>query len=238
MVPNQPQNLPIKGIIFDLDGTLIKSVVNFPRMKQKMIEYIHKLPIANTKYTITQTTNEIIHDLNNRMTKQGISQSERDDIFNKISEILTKVEFENLDKVELLPGVKEFVAMCWENKIKMGILTRASRKYMSESLRRTGILKYFNVILSRDEFGLLKAKPNLYALNYTIKELALNPENILFVGDHKIDFMCAKEGRVRFAGVLSGSFNRDMFKELGVDIIVENFYELGNLVKNNNKINS
>ena len=98
----QNQNLPVFGIIFDLDGTLIKSVVDFPKMKTRMIGYINNLALFETDYTVNQTTNEIIFDLNKRMTEQGMLESDRDDIFIKLSKILTEVEFENLEKVELL----------------------------------------------------------------------------------------------------------------------------------------
>ena len=225
------QNGAVRGIIFDLDGTLIKSVVDFPKMKQRMIEFINSLPISSPNYTIIQTKNEIILDLNERMIDQGISEEERNRILVEISKILTEVEFENLAKVELLPGVKEFILICQEFGIKMGILTRASREYLLASLEQTGIKQYFSVILSRDEFTLLKAKPHPYALDFTIRELAVPPGDILFVGDHEIDYRCAKEGNIRFVGVLSGAYDESRFKELGCEIIVQNFQELSELIK-------
>jgi phosphoglycolate phosphatase len=225
------QDGAVRGIIFDLDGTLIKSVVDFPKMKKRMIEFINSLPISTPKYTIVQTTNEIILDLNERMTNQGIADEERNRILVEISKILTEVEFENLAKVELLPGVKEFILICQELGIKMGILTRASREYLLASLDQTGIKQYFSVKLSRDEFTLLKAKPHPYALDFTIRELAVPPKDILFVGDHEIDYRCAKEGNIRFVGVLSGAYDESKFKELGCEIIVQNFQELSELIK-------
>jgi phosphoglycolate phosphatase-like HAD superfamily hydrolase len=225
------QNSAVRGIIFDLDGTLIKSVVDFPRMKTRMIEFINELPISKPNYIITQTTNEIISDLNKRMTDQGITEGERNRILVEISKILTEVEFENLAKVELLPGVKEFILMCANMGIKLGILTRASREYLMASLEQTGIKQYFSVILSRDEFTLLKAKPHPYALKFTIKELEVPPEKVIFVGDHEIDFRCAKEGNIRFVGVLSGAYDEDRFKNIGCEFIVKNFHELSELIK-------
>ncbi|WP_455392521.1 HAD family hydrolase [[Eubacterium] cellulosolvens] len=224
----------VQGIIFDLDGTLIKSVVDFPKMKRSMIEFINGLAVSSPEYTVIQTTNEIIHDFNQRMTDQGLAEPERNRILVQISEILTKVEFENLDKVELLPGVKEFIEMCWENKIKMGILTRASREYLDAALEQTGIKKYFSVLLSRDEFTLLKAKPHRYALDYTINEMAVPPEFILFVGDHELDYNCAKQGNIRFVGVLSGAYDETRFQKLGCEVIVQNFHELVELINSLN----
>lgn len=226
----------IQGIIFDLDGTLIKSVVNFPKMKGQMIEYINKNSISDTTYSITQTTNEIIYDLNIQMSKRKISTSDQEKILREISEILSEVEFENLDEVVLQPGVKELLELCAELGIKLGILTRASREYTLAILEKTGITKYFMIILTRDEFGLLRAKPHPDALNQIIKELKVPLENIIFVGDHKIDFTAAKNGNIEFIGILTGAFDRIKFRKIGCGTIVQDFHELIDLIKNYNNL--
>ena len=221
----------IQGIIFDLDGTIIRSVVDFPKMKSDMIHYIDGLDLQGTNYTIKHTTNEIITDLNKKMVNQNILEDKRNNILEEISEILTKVEFENIDKVELLPGVKEFISYCFENKIKMVILTRASEKYTNEALKRMEIIEYFLDVVTRDDFTLLRAKPHIHALNYVIDRLGLSSENIIFVGDHKIDHMCAEAGNIRFVGVLEGAYNRQMLSELNNFRLVKDFHELLKLVK-------
>ena len=226
---------PISGIIFDLDGTLIRSVVDFPKMKQRMIGYIQNQKIAGTNYTDLQTTVDIISDFAARMTDASIPITEQTKILEKISEILEEVEFENIDKVQLLPGVKQFISDCWFNRIKMGVLTRASKKYTEICLEQTGLIKYFNTVVTRDEFTLLKAKPHPESLKYIINELKIASENILFVGDHKIDYICAQDGHVRFIGVLTGAYDRAIFRDLGHVELVENFYELAEIIKDINK---
>ena len=57
------------------------------------------------------------------------------------------------------------------------------------------------------------------------------PKNTIFVGDHKLDFDCAKAGNIRFVGVLSGSYNRERFHKAGVEMVVHDFYELAELIK-------
>jgi HAD superfamily hydrolase (TIGR01549 family) len=228
---------PILGIIFDLDGTLIKSVVDFPKMKKRMIEYIQNLKLKNLDYTTNQTTNEIILDLNDKMVDENFSENDKKNIFNNISEILTEVEFENIEKVKLLPGVKETIEEFNMLGIKMGILTRASDKYTIATLELTLLKRFFSVVVTRDDFTLLKAKPDLVALNYTINKMNVPPENILFVGDHEIDYNCAKVGGIRFVGVLVGAYNRNILNNLSGIEMVEDFHELGNLIKENNNHN-
>jgi phosphoglycolate phosphatase-like HAD superfamily hydrolase len=102
------------------------------------------------------------------MISNSISESNRTEIFNSISEILTEVEFENVQKVELLPGVKELLTYCQNAKINMGILTRASKRYTDECLNITGITDFFDFVFTRDDFTLLHAKPHPIALNTII----------------------------------------------------------------------
>lgn len=226
----------IKGIIFDLDGTLIKSVVDFPKMKRRMIEFVKKLPFDNPNYSIEQTTNEIILDLNQKMDQNKLPENKKKKILNDISQILTEVEFENIHKVQLLPGVREFMENFTRQNIKMGILTRASEKYTNSTLQITNIKDFFTVVATRDDFTLLRAKPHLDALQYTIKKLSTPPENVLFVGDHVIDYTCATRGDIRFVGVLEGAYNRKMLNGLSDVLTVKDFFELAHFVTeiNNN----
>jgi HAD superfamily hydrolase (TIGR01549 family) len=223
--------LPIKGLIFDLDGTLIKSVVDFPKMKHRMIDYLNSLELSVLDYTPKQTTNEIILDFNEIMLSKDLKENERITILEKISEILTEVEFENISKVKLMPGVREFFVDQRFDGIRMGILTRASEKYTLKSLEITGLTEYFKIIATRDEFTLLKAKPNPIALKFVINYLNVPSENIMFVGDHKIDFDCAQAGQVRFAGVLAGAYDRGRLANLGCELLVEDFFELSSLIE-------
>jgi HAD superfamily hydrolase (TIGR01549 family) len=216
----------VKGIIFDLDGTLIRSVVDFPKMKHMMIEYINSLAYPGANYSPKQTTNEIISDLAKIMDGQAVDLEEQETIFREISEILTEVEFDNIDKIELLPGVTELINICWDSNIKMGILTRASEKYTQECLRLTGLGKYFHSVVTRDKFNILKAKPDQHALNFIVNELSIDRKYLLFVGDHKIDLICAREGNLKFIGVLAGAYDKNILKELGADIIVDDCYAL------------
>ena len=226
---------PIQGIIFDLDGTLIRSVVDFPKMKTQMIDFISKLNIDHASYTIHQTTNEIINDLNQKMITQGISEQEREKIFVNISEILTEVEFENVHLVKLLDGVLEFLELCEDKKIKMSILTRASKKYTDKCLEITGIRKYFHSVSTRDDFTLLRAKPHIDALTWVINDLKINKTNILFIGDHPIDEICARKGEIRFVGIIPNGNDRYKLKELSCWKIFSNYQELVDLV---NRINN
>jgi HAD superfamily hydrolase (TIGR01549 family) len=221
----------IQGIIFDLDGTLIKSVVDFPKMKNRMIEFINDLNLSGTNYSAKQTTVEIISDLNIRMHEDNISAQKQNEIFVRISEILTEVEFENINKVELLPGVREFILDYRENGLRLGILTRASEKYTKECLRLTKLEDCFHSVVTRDKFNILKAKPDLHALEYIIQELNVPSENLLFVGDHNIDYTCAQAGKIRFVGVLAGAYNRKLLEDYGSVTLVEDFFELSDYIK-------
>jgi putative hydrolase of the HAD superfamily len=165
------------------------------------------------------------------MISNKIPEVKRNEIFNSISEILTKVEFENVKKVRLLPGVDQLLSYCQNVNINMGILTRASREYTLKCLEITGINTYFDAVFTRDDFTLLRAKPHPLALNTIIEELSVDPKNLLFIGDHKIDFMCAQNGDIRFVGVLSGAYDPKKLQQLGCWKVVKDFFELAKLIK-------
>ncbi len=231
MSKNIFNNQQISGIIFDLDGTLIRSVVDFPEMKRRMIDYIFRQKLTDVQYSENQTTNEIILDLNEQMINNGMRDITRKKVLERISEILTEVEFENVGSVELLPGVKSLLSFCKKNGIKMSILTRASEKYTIECLKRTGITDYFRPITTRDDFTLLKAKPHKDSLDHVLNLLNLLPENVIFVGDHSIDFWCAKKNDLRFVGIIPDENDKFKLRELDCWKLIKGFNELEKLLK-------
>jgi phosphoglycolate phosphatase-like HAD superfamily hydrolase len=203
-------------------------------MKTKMIDFIYKLKIDDVRYTINQTTNEIINDLNQKMITQGISELDREKIFINISDILTEVEFENVHLVKLLDGVLEFLDFCKNKNIKISILTRASKKYTEQCLEVTGIREYFHSVSTRDDFTLLRAKPHIDALNLVINDLKIDKKNILFIGDHPIDEMCARKGEIRFVGIIPNGNDPYKLKELSCWKIISDYKELIDLIVNIN----
>ncbi|MHA1170364.1 MAG: HAD family hydrolase, partial [Candidatus Hodarchaeales archaeon] len=77
-----------------------------------------------------------------------------------------------------------------DTDFKMGIVSMASKKQIDESLTKTGILEYFEVIITRDD--VTKSKPDPQGVLKACSAMNIPPEECYMIGDLPFDVMAAK----------------------------------------------
>jgi len=214
----------IKGIVFDLDGTLVQSAIDFRKMKGKMIEYLVSRGVDEGLLSPQETNVVILGKSEKNLAEKGVSQSEIKRILEQVEEIMNEVEMESVANVTEIGGVKEALKMLKEQGYKIAVLTRSHHDYSVEALKNTGLLGYFNLILGREETP--KPKPYAEALEHAAKLLKLNIDELILVGDHPIDLECAKNAKTRFIGVLTGSAKPETWGEAGCSEVLMSVREL------------
>ncbi|MBL7079884.1 HAD family hydrolase [Candidatus Bathyarchaeota archaeon] len=192
----------LKGIIFDLDGTLIHTSINFAVMKERMISFLEEKGIPEGCLTPKQTTVVIIATCEEILREEGRPQEEIDEVNRKLEEIMNLGELEAIQDVSEVNGVRDVLQELREAGYKLAVLTRSHHAYAVEALRRIGALDLFDVILGRGETP--KPKPYREALEHTAMLLGLDPKETLFVGDNHIDVSSAVNAEVPFIGVKTG----------------------------------
>lgn len=192
----------LKGIIFDLDGTLIHTSINFTVMKERMIRFLEENGIPEGCLTPKQTTVVIIATCENILREKGRQQEEINEVHRTLEEIMNRGELEAIQDVAEVDGVRDALQELREAGYKLAVLTRSHHAYAVEALRKIGALDLFDVILGRGETP--KPKPYREALEHTAMLLGLDPMETIFVGDHHIDANSAVNAEVPFIGVKTG----------------------------------
>ncbi len=192
----------LKGIIFDLDGTLIHTSINFTVMKERMISFLEEKGIPEGCLTPKQTTVVIIATCDDILRKEGRAQKEIDEVHRKLEEIMNLGELEAIQDISGVDGVRDALQELREAGYKLAVLTRSHHAYAVEALRKIGALNLFTVILGRGETP--KPKPYREALEHTAMLLGLDPRETIFVGDNHIDANSAVNAEVQFIGVKTG----------------------------------
>lgn len=195
--------MKLKGIIFDLDSTLVDSHVDFPKMKRNIIELLESNghPIGTLSPT-DQTTVVIMEHAENEWERQGKPEDERRRLRDAITIHMNQGELEAVETLKEIPGVAEAVEKLKVRGLKLAILTRGHHEYAVEALKKTGMYHYFDVILGRGETP--QPKPYKEAIDYTVRQMGLTVDDVVMVGDHQIDYDSAKNSRCRFIGVDTG----------------------------------
>lgn len=192
----------LKGIIFDLDGTLIHTTINFTVMKERMISFLEENGIPEGCLTPKQTTVVIIATCEEILREEGRAEVEIDEVHRKLEKIMNRGELEAIKDVSEVDGVRNALQELREAGYKLAVLTRSHHAYAVEALRKIGTIDLFDVILGRGETP--KPKPYREALEHTATLLGLDPVETIFVGDNHIDATSAVNAEVPFIGVKTG----------------------------------
>lgn len=223
----------IKGIIFDLDSTLVQSRIDFPKMKKKIIKLLEENGHPKDSLSpINQTTVQIREAVEEEWEKQKKPENEREELREKITCYMDEGEMESVGNLSEIPGAKDSVTKLRKMGYQLTILTRGHHEYAIEALRKTGMLDSFDLVLARGETP--RPKPYKEALDFTVSKMGLQMDEVIFIGDHQIDRDSATNSGCSFIGVATGRRGLKSWEdEVPPKILLETVANLPHYIKNN-----
>lgn len=145
-----------KGVIFDLDGTLLDSMHIWDNIGE---QYLCSLGIKPRE--------DLNETLKSMSLAQGAAYIQKTYDVEKTSEEIADgvnaiVEHFYIAKVQLKAGAEEFLAYLAEAGVKMCIATATDKYLVEAALNRLGVRKYFSAIFTCSEVGYGKDEPFIY----------------------------------------------------------------------------
>lgn len=147
----------IRGIVFDLDGTLVDSRLDFDLMRAEM-----ELPPGRP---ILEALAELAEHHSARCEA-----------------ILHRHESEGVERATLLPGVAELLDELRRRGIHTSIATRNSRSVTAATLRKLDLR--IELALTRDDGPV---KPDPWAILAACQRWGIPPSEAAMVGDYRLD---------------------------------------------------
>ena len=99
--------MTFKAVIFDLDGTLIDSQIDFLKMKKQSIALLEASGVKQGILFENMLNYDIEQLATNYLIQKGVSTKEIRNIFQKVIEVMNRIELEALGTVKLIDGVPE-----------------------------------------------------------------------------------------------------------------------------------
>ncbi len=135
--------------------------------------------------------------------------------------------------LKLNEGVEHFLRMVNSMGIKTVIVSgkECHPYYIEMELRMLGIDDYIDKVYTFYYLDILNAYEGelfdkSWLLNHVLKEYSVEPFNVVYIGDYRMDYMSSVKVGIEFIGLASIGGRRRMFKDLGVKRIAENFYDI------------
>lgn len=219
---------PIKAIVFDLDGTLMDSKIDYPRMGQLIAEVLQS-------YGMTEPLEDrrkvyrVIRGGERTLREYGHPEENIPITLLEMEKVMNLIELEALVNIQLKPYAVEAVKMLNESGYKLGIATRSHREYTIQGLTKFGLFDYFHHIVARDDVEL--PKPHPHHLLHTIELLEETPETSLFIGDTTTDLDTAKAADVKFIGYWRDDDWAKRLVEAGCKTLIKDLREIKKIVE-------
>ncbi len=215
----------IEGIIFDLDGTLVDSNIDYYEMKARAIVLLEGEGVPEDLLSWELTIAEVME-----RARDLLGHNSHNEVWLSIEDSFKAVELKSLDQMNSINGVGDLLTEIRESGYEVGVLTRASRGYAERALETMGIEKAIHHMICRDDFAWYEAKPDPIAMRRLTTLLDTSPEYCLMIGDHYLDMKCALASGARFIGVLSGSYGKSEWQRAGCREILNDVSELRRLL--------
>jgi HAD superfamily hydrolase (TIGR01549 family) len=221
---------PLLGVVFDLDGTLITSRHDFPRMRRTVAEVAESFGVPHGVVGPGETVHATMTSAHNALLALRATEGTIYKFEAEANRRIDEIEMEALPTVAARPGAAELLKELKQRDFRLGLLTRSSEAFSRASLARTGLAPYFPILRTRSTPG--PAKPSPEALQLLLREMGVPPHRAVVVGDHPMDGETARGARVRFYGLLAeapvppNSPTLERLRTAGATAVARNLAEL------------
>lgn len=203
----------------------MKSHIDHARLKNKVLE---ELANAGVPDRLIDAGDSVVENFIRGMAylKERSSAAHLEEFNRRLNKALTDIEMDRVDQVREIKDARSLVNSLKEEGFEVGILTRGSREYAMTVLDRAGFDGQVTHLVCRDDYPMEEAKPNPLAMDRIAERIHCHSEECLFIGDHPMDYDCAKASGAAFVGVLTGSTSREKWSQVGCEDVIDNIADL------------
>jgi HAD superfamily hydrolase (TIGR01509 family) len=155
--------MPIRAVIFDLDGTITQPYLDFDVIREEMGLDKNSGPILEAMAKMTPPQRQQAEAILHCHEERAVAESKLND------------------------GARETLAALRTRGIPVGILTRNRKDNAWAVAHKHGL--HFDAVVGREDGP---AKPDSFGVRHLCRRFAVEPAQTLLVGDYLFDLLCAR----------------------------------------------
>lgn len=221
-------SMPVKLIIFDLDGTLIDSSVDITNAINYAIEPygIRPITVQETIGLVGEGITRLIEKLADRRQStedRGQTKEINKDIL--VERFLNYYSAHLVDNTTVYHGVRETLERLKD--YKKAVISNKRESLSVRILNDLGLLKYLDLVVGSDTTP--ERKPSPVPIHYVLSKLGIRPEYAVIVGDSNFDIEAGKAAGIKTIAVTYGYRPIELLKD--ADYLIDRMSELLNILR-------
>ena len=211
----------IKAFIFDLDGTLLNTIVTITHYVNLTLAYVGLSPISEEecKMFVGNGARKLI---TRALASRGVTDAET--VERALLYYNSKYDADSLYLTSPYNGIPEMLGALSERGIRLAVLSNKP-----DSATKPIIAGFFPGLFDIVEGGRdgVPLKPDPHALKDIMEKLSVSESEVVYVGDTGVDMQTGKNaGVARTVGVSWGFRSRDELTSCGADVIYDSAADL------------
>lgn len=213
----------IKGIIFDLDGTLVNSIEDISDSMNR----------ALTKYNLETHDVQFYTDhIGQGLYKLTEDSTKMQDVDNVYAELLSDYAENYLNKTAPYPEIEALLTQLYADGLKLGVNSNKTDAYTKAIVDKLFIVPFVKVIGDRKNVA---KKPDPTSANEIMSAMNLKADEVIYIGDTDHDIKTAFNADLKSIGVTWGYRSEAQLKAAGATYIAHSVMEIYEIIQTINK---
>ncbi len=216
----------IQAVIFDLDGTLLDTLQDL---------YLCTNQVLNEFNCPLRTKEEVCSFLGKGiqvLLEKALPENKKEILSEVYKRFLPLYDKHKADHTKPYPQIEALLKSLAERKIKMAIVSNKIDAAVKE-LCIPLFGNYISVMIGERPDLLKKPHPDM--VYEALRQLKVNKNDALFVGDSETDVLTANHAKMRVCGVQWGFRGKEVLEKLNIDYFIETPMELLTIIDKENE---
>jgi len=212
----------LKGVLFDLDGTLIDSKKDIAAAANSARLHFG-LPALPLETVVGYVGRGIEH-----LNRKTLGTDDPQRLAEGLEVLKAYYRDHCVDQTFIYPGAKELLNTLKTRGLKLGLVSNKPHEFTLITLEKLGLMSYFTAVLGADVVA--RKKPDPEPLLAALEKMGISPREAVMIGDSPVDTQAARAAGIRVGLVSHGFVSKEEMTSSHPDWLVDSLEEFDEIL--------